>query len=225
MRGVRNWVIVLGLLVGSSAWANEDIEQSQDPDGRGWNRDIEVDPDILFGRFGTDDDVYRHMVLGGGVSLNYRQRGMGPKLKGATRAQVHWQLGSGVRGRELRVGSFMGPSIGPISISAGPDVFMSRADYGNSVVLAPTMGVSLPVILTGDLGLARAYTGVIPSWYLGGERAGMDGDNLLGMGDESAFVAGFYLTVVLAHLGIDYRLNQTAYGDHHQFGLSVGLGM
>ena len=108
MRGIQTWVVALGFSVANSAWADDHVEESEDSESRGWSRDLEVDPDLLFGRFGTNEEVYRHMVVGGGVSLDYRQRGVGPKLKGSTRAQVHWQLGSGVRGREVRVGNFMG---------------------------------------------------------------------------------------------------------------------
>ena len=118
----------------------------------------------------------------------------------------------------------MGPALGPLSLSVGPDLFHSEATY-DSLTLDPVIGVSAPVILTGDLKLIRAYIGVIPSWYLSGERPGLDGDGFLGMGDESAFVVGSYFTVIVAHMGMSYRLSQDAFGNHHQIGFSVGLGM
>jgi hypothetical protein len=226
MKGFQFAVVALGLLLSGSVWAeDEPSEPSEEQRERtDWRRDTSVQPIFHYGRFRADEDVYRHLELGGEAALHYAQKKRGPKLKGETRVHADWQIGLGVRGRDLRVGSFIGPALGPLSLSVGPDLFHSQVTY-DSLSLDPVIGVSAPLILTGDLKLVRGYIGVIPSWYLSGDRPGLDGEGFLGMGDESAFVIGSYFTVVVAHMGMNYQLSQNAFGNHHQVGFSVGLGM
>jgi len=223
---------ILGLALSSTSWADEDIavedpeevvaEETQDrPD---WSQDLSVSPVFTYGRYRVGDSTNGHLVMGASAGLNYKQKKLGPKLKGSTRALGLWQIGSGVRGRELRLGSFMGPWLGPVGLSAGPDFFTNQGSYG-SLELDPVLGVALPVILTGDLKLVRAYMGVIPAWYISGDRDGIGVDGFLGMGDEQAFVAGINFQVIVAHMGMSYQLNQDYFGNHHQLGFSVGLGM
>jgi hypothetical protein len=218
---------LLGLIFSSSGWAEESAEDApaeETKDRVDWSRDLSVSPVFTYGRYRAGDEAYGHVVMGANASLNYRQKKLGPKLKGSTRALAHWQIGSGVRGREIRVGSFIGPWLGPLGLSAGPDIFTSEASYG-SLELDPVVGVAVPVILTGDLKLVRAYMGVIPAWYISGDRDGVGEDGFLGMGDEQAFVTGINFQVIVAHMGLSYYLNQDGYGNHHQLGISVGLGM
>jgi len=217
---------VFGLVLSSPVWAENGSQEAveEKKDRVNWSRDLSVSPVFTYARYRAGGDTYGHMVMGANAGLYYKQKKLGPKLKGSTRALAHWQVGSGVRGREIRAGSFMGPWLGPVGLSIGPDFFTSEASYG-SLELDPVVGVAVPVILTGDIKLVRAYIGVIPAWYVSGDREGIGDGGLLGMGDEQGFVTGVNFQFIVAHMDLSYYLNQDGYGNHHQVGISVGLGM
>ena len=237
---MTRWLAVLTLTLGFSTNVLADDttevdnaapteETKERPD---WDRDLYVAPILSWASYHSGDARNRHLILGAAGGINYKQKKLGPKLKGYARVQALRQTGLTTTGRDIRIGSFIGPAFGPMALTVGPDVLTSESSYGcrdgqdgDCVHLDSVVGVGVPVMLTGDILLARAYVGVIPSWYVSGSRPGGGDSGFLGLGDEQALVMGAKLRLVLFHLGFSYQLSQDVYGTRHQGGIKVGLGL
>lgn len=239
---ITRWLAALTFAFGiqTHAWAEDSSEEdpvapaSEKKERHDWDRDLYVAPILSWASYHSGDSRNRHLLLGAAAGINYKQKKLGPKLKGYSRVQALRQVGLTTTGRDLRAGAFVGPAFGPVALTVGPDVFTSESSYGcgdgqsnggNCVHLDSVVGVGVPLMLTGDILLARAYVGVIPSWYVSGSRPGVGDNGFLGLGDEQALVLGAKLRLVLFHLGFSYQLNQDVYGTRHQGGVNVGLGL
>ena len=71
MKGFQCAAVALGLLLSSSGWAEDEPSEpvEEQRERADWKRDTRVQPIFHYGRFRADEDVYRHLKLGGEAAL------------------------------------------------------------------------------------------------------------------------------------------------------------
>jgi hypothetical protein len=133
-----------------------------------------------------------------------------------TRAQLAWHLYPGGGGNDTRVGSFWGPFHEYFSLMAGPDVFRNSFRTDTEVLLEPSWGMDLPVMLRLGPQELHVSGAVVPSWVVAkSRRADLPGVH------EFEWRVGLVIDGPLS-FSIGYARRYTAFGV--QEGVTFGVG-
>ena len=139
------------------------------------------------------------------------------------RAQIY-STGGGVAGFHARAGVQAGPWWKHVGLSFGPDLYRDQLVV-DRIKLDPVNGMAFPVLGLGRLGPLGAHVGVEPSWFLSGDRPGVDWSETdrFGFGDEFAYLAGANLTVDKMVVGVQWTRRITAAGEGTDWGFNAGF--
>lgn len=175
----------------------------------------------------SSGDAIALIGIGAAATVPARYDRPGPvDIVGNARVSGQYFLGSSKSsGAEVQGGVFAGPQWEILRLTLGPNVFWSRFQYG-SLSLDPVTGVGVPVIASADAKVVYAYGGLEPSWFVSGDRPGVDWseEDGFGFGDEYAWLAGGGVNVGPIGLGINWSRRATAIGPQQGVGFSVRLG-
>jgi hypothetical protein len=175
----------------------------------------------------SSGDAIALIGIGAAATVPARYDRPGPvDIVGNARVSGQYFLGSSKSsGAEVQGGVFAGPQREILRLTLGPNVFWSRFQYG-SLALDPVTGVGVPVIASADAKVVYAYGGLEPSWFVSGDRPGVDWseEDGFGFGDEYAWLAGGGVNVGPIGLGINWSRRATAIGPQQGVGFSVRLG-
>lgn len=184
-----------------------------------WDKEPFIQP-IVGGRVFSDGvNSYFGVNLGARAGLMYQQDKPGMHLAGMTRAQATATLGS-LSGVDLRLGSFLGPWMGPVGFQAGPDFFWNRYSFGGAEIPA-TLGMTWQNHLLFDAKAVQLVLGADPDFFFSDDRERVDWSeqSTFGFGHEMSYLAGIRLLIVGA--SITHRI--TAYGTENLFSLGVSI--
>lgn len=139
------------------------------------------------------------------------------------RAQIY-STGAGVAGFHARAGVQAGPWWKHVGLSFGPDVYRDQLVV-DRVKLDPVNGLAFPVMGLGRFGPIGAHVGVEPSWFLSGNRPGVDWSETdsFGFGDEFAYLAGASVRVQQMVLGVQWTRRITSQGEGTDWGFNAGF--
>jgi hypothetical protein len=165
-------------------------------------------------------------TAGGEAGIVYRQVGR-PLPRWRVTPRVRAQLyttSSGIAGYHARVGAQAGPWWKHVGLSAGPDLYRDQLIV-DGVKLDPVNGLAMPVMGLGRLGPVGLHAGVEPSWFLSGERPGVDWSETdrFGFGDEFAYLAGASMKVQKMVVGVQWRRRITSAGEGTDWGFNAGF--
>lgn len=196
------------------------------PLGRDWQHQAFAKPAIGASSWSSNGQSVAAASLGVRAGFNYWELSRKlPRLQGQTRVAGDYLLSSAdLSGWEARVGSFLGPAWRHVSLSAGPDLFRNQYTVAGTV-LAPTTGISAPVIVNAYQDQVSAYVGVEPSWYFGDARQGTDwskAEGPGGFGDEFRYLAGASVAIAELRVGVNYQYRITSGGNESGFGFALG---
>lgn len=208
----------LVVLVGSPAHAG--------PLGKEWQSQPFVRPAVGASSWSSNGQTAAAATVGVRAGINYWEQGRKvPKLTGQARVAGDYLLSaSDVSGWEVRVGNFIGPTWRHVGLSFGPDLFHNQYTVAGTV-LAPVTGLAAPLIGSAQQGAVSAYVGLEPSWYMVGERPGVDwaeDDVPFGFGDEFRYLAGASVAISELRVGVNYQYRITSGGTESGFGLALG---
>ena len=131
---------------------------------------------------------------------------------------------NGIAGYHARLGVQAGPWWKHVGISAGPDLYRDQLVI-DKVKLDPVNGMAFPVMGLGRFGPVGVHAGVEPSWFLSGDRPGVDWSetDTFGFGDEFAYLAGANLRVQKMVVGVQWTRRITAFGEGTDWGFNAGF--
>ena len=196
------------------------------PLGREWKSQPFVRPAVGASSWTSNGQTAAAASVGLRAGLNYWERGRGvPRLTGQARVAGDYLVSaSDLSGWEVRAGNFIGPSWRAVGLRIGPDLFHNQYVVG-STVLAPVTGLAIPLVASAQKSGLSAYVGLEPSWYLSGDRPGVNwanGSQPFGFGDEFRYLAGASVGVGDLQVGVNYQYRMTSGGTESGFGLALG---
>ena len=150
-----------------------------------------------------DSNTYYGLNVGAGVGLRYQQKKRGFRWQGSTRAQYvqTWspKFLEPVSGQDIRVGTLIGPWWRIVGFQVGPE-FRYNTYSNPGVEATEMMGVAPAASATVDLRVVSVTASAAPTFYVSGNRPGVDWNqhSFPGVGDEFTFStrAGVDLWVV-----------------------------
>lgn len=131
---------------------------------------------------------------------------------------------SGIAGFHARAGVQAGPWWKHVGLSFGPDLYRDQL-LTDRVTLDPVTGMAVPMMGHGRLGPFGLQAGVEPSWFLSGDRPGVDwaDTDAFGFGDEFAYLAGASAKVQQMVLGVRWTRRITAMGEGTDWSFNAGF--
>jgi hypothetical protein len=165
-------------------------------------------------------------TAGAEAGIVYRQVGkplprwrVNPRVRG----QIYSTSG-GIAGYHARVGAQAGPWWKHVGLSFGPDLYRDQLIV-DQIKLDPVNGMAFPVMGLGRFGPIGVQAGVEPSWFLSGDRPGVDWSetDTFGFGDEFAYLAGANVKVQKMVFGVQWTRRITAVGEGTDWGFNAGF--
>ena len=149
--------------------------------------------------------------LVGGVS--YRQKGIAG-LHGRTRAVFQQNFGPNIGFREIKMGTYFGPRVGPLDVELGVDYIYNEFDVPG-VYSGTFNAFSVPLRANFDINVVHMEVAAGPIFLLGTEegdiREGLSKSPLV-VGDEFFYMAAGSIDVKVASVGLSASQRHTAYG-------------
>jgi hypothetical protein len=187
-----------------------------------------IDPTLNLHTFNTDTNTYYGVNFGAGVGARYQQKKRGFRLQGMTRAQYvqTWapSILEPVSGQDIRIGSFIGPWWRIVGFQVGPDLVYNT--YDNPGVEATEMiGVAPVASAIVDLRIVSVSATASPTFYLGGNRPGVDWNqySFTGVGDEFTFSTRAGVDLFVVGCGVSYTRRYSAFGEESRIGFDVSI--
>ena len=183
-----------------------------------------VDPTLNLHTFDASGNRYYGVNVGGDLGVSYAQNKSGLRLNGLTRARYIKTIGPNVDGEEIRLGSFMGPWFAVAGLQVGPDVVFSK--YENPAVsMDPVVGLAVPASALIDLKILRLTGQAGPTFYVHGDREGVNWSqtSFPGFGDEFTYGAGATIDLFLISFSLSYVRRITGFGDEDVVGFGVSF--
>jgi len=139
------------------------------------------------------------------------------------RAQIY-SAGVDMAGFHARAGVQAGPWWKHVGLSFGPDLYRDQLMI-DRIKLDPVNGLAFPVMALGRVGPVGAHVGVEPSWFLSGDRPGVDWSKTerSGFGDEFAYLAGANVRIQKMVVGVQWTRRITAAGEGTDWGFNAGF--
>lgn len=190
-----------------------------------WGKKPFVRPAVGASLFNDGSQTYTTVALGAQAGLNVWQEKPDPKVVGTTRVLGQYIIGAGSSGYEVRVGAFAGPWYKVVGLRTGPDIFHNQYSFG-AIDLAPTTGLSWPVIALLDFKVINLYGGVEPAFFFSSDRPGVDwgAEPSFGFGSEFTYLTGIGLDVDAFGVSLSYTDRITAFGHQKGFGIGFRVG-
>jgi len=227
--GGKMFTIFFGLILGAMAEepdqeAPKENKKDEKKDKTRWKVRPHVDPTINLHTFSTETNTYYGANVGGSVGARYQQKKNGFRWQGLTRASYVQTWGPNVSGQDIRVGSFMGPWWRVVGLQVGPDVFYNAYD-NPGVEIPEVIGLATPASATVDLKVVNLHASVAPSFYLSGDREGVNWERqeFPGFGDEFTYTVGAGLDLWVVGFGLSYTRRITSFGDESSVGFGVSF--
>ncbi len=134
-----------------------------------------------------------------------------------TRAQVAYHLYPGGGGHDARLGSFWGPWHEFFSLMAGPDLFRNSFRTDREVLLRPSLGLDLPVMVRLGPQELHVSAALVPSWLVAKDRRAD-----LPVVHEFEWRVGLVVQGPIS-FGVYYSRRTTVFGVQEGLGVGVGL--
>lgn len=190
----------------------------------GWDGGVILTPILGASQYSVNDADSYSARAGGVAGVSYRQKGMAG-LHGRTRAVFQQNFGSDIGFREIKMGSYIGPRLGPLDIEIGVDYMYNEFDIPG-VYVGTFNAYSVPLRANFDVDLVHMEVAAGPIFILGtdkGEtRTGLS-KNPIGIGDEFFYMAAASVDVKLASVGLSASQRHTAYGVDTTVGAHVSF--
>jgi hypothetical protein len=165
----------------------------------------------------NEGESWRPIVLGLTAGRRVWQDKRAPRWTAWYRAEANTLWGPNAKGTELSIGALFGPKVGVFTLRAGPEIFYDDYTYDEGeVVLSAATGVGVPILLTADVFVVRAYYGLQPRFFIDSARDSVDwgAHPADGAGDEFSQSYGVHINLILIQLDVGQTLRYTAYGTH-----------
>jgi hypothetical protein len=175
---------------------------------------------------GSSQQTSTIATAGAEAGIVYRQVGRPLprwRVTPRVRAQIY-SSGVDMAGFHARTGVQAGPWWKHVGLSFGPDVYRDQLMI-DRIKLDPVNGLAFPMMGLGRLGPVGAHVGVEPSWFLSGDRPGVDWSETdsFGFGDEFAYLAGANVRVQKMVVGVQWTRRITAAGEGTDWGFNAGF--
>ena len=193
----------------------------------GWDTGLILTPIISANQYQAPDTEYVSARLGGVVGFQYKQEGLAG-LHGRTRAVYQQNFGSNLGFEEIKVGTYLGPRLGPIDLEIGADYMFN--EYNVPGVYSGSFGaIATPLRVKFDVELVHVEVAAGPIFltetFSGDTREGTN--TPLGLGDEFFYMGAASIDikplVSLASVGISASRRITAYGVDNVIGAEFSI--
>jgi hypothetical protein len=166
--------------------------------------------------FGEQGAAFVGASLGARGGIRYQNDREGADMVGDVYVQGSYILG-GVQGYDVRVGNMMGPFLKPVGISTGPELAYNTFSYDNIDLGSATTlrWVLSPYLHTK---VFDASVGVVPGWYVAGDR-----DKWSGALHEYSVFAGAGVRVSKVRLSLNWSRLVMAQGTQQGWGVGFGI--
>ena len=190
----------------------------------GWDGGVILTPILGASQYSVNDNDFYSARIGGVGGVSYRQKGMAG-WHGRTRAVYQQNFGSNIGFREIKMGTYFGPRLGPLDLELGVDYMFNEVDVPG-VYSGSFNSYAVPLRANFDVDLLHVEVAAGPIFLLGtgeGEqRVGMS-KNPIGLGDEFFYMAAASVDVKLASVGLSASQRHTAYGVDTTVGAHVSF--
>ena len=182
----------------------------------GWDFAPILSPIIEASFYTAQDDFYPSVKFGAVGGVSYKKKDGFP-LRGHTRVRYTQNFGSQLKYNGWGIGSFFGPSFGPVSLELGGDYMIDS--YTVPGLYDGRFGaLAVPARVVFDVLLVRVELAGGPIFILnsmeGDTREGLSADaNALGFGDEYFYMVNARVGLGPFAIGGGFRRRVTAYGE------------
>jgi len=203
-------------------------EDEKKKDKTKWKVRPIIDPTLNLHTFNTDSNTYYGLNVGAGVGLRYQQKKRGFRWQGSTRAQYvqTWspKFLEPVSGQDIRVGTLIGPWWRIVGFQVGPE-FRYNTYSNPGVEATEMMGVAPAASATVDLRVVSVTASAAPTFYVSGNRPGVDWNqhSFPGVGDEFTFSTRAGVDLWVVGFGVSYTRNYTYFGEESRIGFDVSV--
>jgi len=185
-----------------------------------WTSGLFVQPQVGAATLAAHGGTAMAADVGASGGMQYRYTG-NPKLRGQTYADLSAQLGSGVLGADVRLGSRLGPASKGVSPQLGLEVFYNQAAWSGAQ-LAGSMGISVPLVVQYSKDSIGVEAGIAPSWMANpNRRTPSRALGVPGFAHEMAYFAVADFKTNGMRLGLRYEAQVREVGVTHTVGLQV----
>lgn len=180
----------------------------------GWEPNIILTPILAASSYDVEGENYLSARVGGVGGVTYRQDGLAG-LHGRTRAVYQQNFGSELGFKEIKLGTYLGPRLGPIDLEIGVDYMYN--EYAVPDQYTGTFNAySVPLRANFDVKVVHVEVAAGPIFLLdtssGDQRKGL-GNNPIGLGDEFFYMASAGISLEpIAGVGVMASQRHTAYG-------------
>jgi|GEM_PF-5513521 len=190
----------------------------------GWEPGLILTPIIAGTQYQAGDESYLSSRLGGVLGLSYRQDGV-TGLHGRTKVVYQENFGSELDFREIKLGSYFGPRLGPLDLEVGVDYMMSRNTVP-ALFSGEYTALATPIRLNFDVNVVHMEVAAGPIFLMdtisGDTRKGSD--TLIGIGDEFFYMAAASIELKpLAEVGLSASRHHSAYGVDTVIGANLSI--
>jgi len=188
----------------------------------GWEPGLILTPIIAGSQYQAEDSRYLSARAGGVLGLSYRQSGAAG-FHGRTKVVYQENYGSDLDFREIKLGSYIGPRLGPLDLEVGVDYMMTRNAVPGQFSGEYT-AIATPVRLNFDVKVVHMEVAAGPVFLMdtisGDARTGMN----VGLGDEFFYMGAASIELKpLASLGLSVSRHHTAYGEDTVVGANISF--
>jgi hypothetical protein len=205
-------LLFMGLCLSSSAQA-------------GWDGGIILTPILAGSSYEVEEESFLSARLGGVGGVYYRQEGVAG-LHGRTRAVYQQNFGSELDFREIKMGTYFGPRLGPVDLEIGVDYMFNDITIPGQYT-GSFNAFATPLRLNFDVRLVHVEVSGGPIFLLdtstGDTREGMS-KNPIGIGDEFFYMAAASIDLKpIAGVGLSASQRHTAYGVDTTIGANISF--
>ena len=193
----------------------------------GWDTGLILTPIVSYNNMATTEQAFDSARLGGVLGMHYKHDSL-VGLHGRTRGVYQQNFFSQANFREIKVGSYIGPKLGPIYLEFGADYMINEYDIAG-VYTGAFSSLATPVRAKFDVGMAHAEVAAGPIFFMdsisGEERQSIK--TPFGFGDEFFVMAAANIDIKplisLASVGVSASRRFTAYGDDTVIGAELSI--
>ena len=191
----------------------------------GWDGGVILTPILGASQYSVNESDTYSARVGGVAGVSYRQKGAAG-LHGRTRAVFQQNFGSDLGFREIKMGTYFGPRLGPLDLELGVDYMYNDFDVPD-VYTGSFSAYSIPLRANFDIELVHMEVAAGPIFLLGADADSDPREGLrkspIGVGDEFFYMAAASIDLKLASVGLSASRRHTAYGEDTTFGAHVSF--